>query len=157
MSRTLNGYHVSNYAEHLRRSKRLASALSHWGVQFQERLEVHLFRGEFFLCLLLTYWIRFILYIICVFIVILVSIFQLGKILLSYLLRNYISIFQPFTQLQVIIFFNGLMSLGSNKDLDLQDRVATLMWNTGGPGNLAEIRSLGDKSLFKSLRRWMNN
>ena len=38
VTRTLNGYHVSNYAEHLRRSKRLASALSHWGVQFQDRV-----------------------------------------------------------------------------------------------------------------------
>jgi len=38
VTRTLNGYHVSNYAEHLRRSKRLASALSHWGVQLQDRV-----------------------------------------------------------------------------------------------------------------------
>lgn len=38
VTRTSNGYHVSNYAEHLRRSKRLASALSNWGVQLQDRV-----------------------------------------------------------------------------------------------------------------------
>ena len=48
--RTSDGYRVSNYAEHLRRSKRLASALSHWGVQLQE--------SGTFLCFFLLFFFR---------------------------------------------------------------------------------------------------
>lgn len=38
VTRTSNGYHVTTYGEHLRRSKRLASALSKCGVKLEDRV-----------------------------------------------------------------------------------------------------------------------
>ncbi|CAJ1382252.1 unnamed protein product [Effrenium voratum] len=38
ITRTRTGYHTQSYVEHLRRSRKLASALSKWGVQVEDRV-----------------------------------------------------------------------------------------------------------------------